>query len=169
MSSSPTTKSRTLRAKIALVPTLTLGLLGASVAIAGPAGANDDDRNHGRDCKVKPLKPVDARGDWVNFPVSVKCDDGRKVIHIHQKRFEKDRGRDTKLHDGDYDSFSHYVHRGDRYDVVDRYDKVSRKLDRRGPEEVYHVIRYAVQDGHGRVHWSGWITSDTLKGVNSHD
>lgn len=167
MSSTPTTKSRSIKAKIALVPALSLGLLAG--AMAAPAQAHD---NHGHgskhDCTVKPLTPRDARGDWVNFPVSVKCDDGRKTVHIQQKRFEKDRGHDTRLHKEDHDYFTHYVHRGDRYEVKDSYDRVSRKLDRRGPEEVYHVIRFAVDDGHGRLVWSGWMKSDTLRGVNSH-
>ncbi|MEV7636885.1 hypothetical protein AB0N71_12015 [Pseudarthrobacter enclensis] len=152
--------------KLAVVPALTLGLLGSFVSVAGPAAAYD--RVSGRGCTVRPLTPKDARGDWVNFPVSVKCGDGRKLVYIQQRRYEKDRGRDTRLHDGRYDEFTHYVHRGDRYEVVDRYDRVSRKLDRRGPEEVYHEIRFAVSERNGRLEWSGWMRSGTLTGVNSH-
>ncbi|MCY1673368.1 hypothetical protein OVA06_01325 [Pseudarthrobacter sp. SL88] len=165
MSITPTLKTRSIRAKMALVPALTLGLLGGAAVIAAPAQANDNYRNG---CTVKPLTPQDARGDWVNFPVSVRCGDGKKLVHIQQKRYEKDRGRDTKLHEGMYDGFTYYVHRGDRYEIVDRYDRVSRKLDRRGPEEVYHEIRFAVVDRNGRLEWSGWMRSGTLTGVNSH-
>jgi hypothetical protein len=164
MSITPT-KTRSTRAKIALVPVLSFGLL---AGFAAPAQADYDRHDYRHGCTVKPLIPQDARGDWVNFPVSVKCDDGRKVVHIQQKRYEKDRGRDTRLHDGHYDEFGIYVHRADRKEVKDRYDQVSRKLDRHGPEEVYHEIRFAVDKGHGRVEWSGWVKSDTLRGVNSH-
>jgi hypothetical protein len=169
MSITPTMKTRSTRAKIALVPVLSFGLLAGAAAVAAPAAAHDDrDRDHRHGCNVQPLKPADARGDWVNFPVSVKCDDGRKVVHIQQKRYEKDRGRDTRLHDGNHDAFHIYVHRADRKEVKDRYDQVSRRLDRRGPEEVYHEIRFAVDKGHGRLEWSGWVKSETLTGVNSH-
>lgn len=167
MSITPTLKTRSIGAKMALVPALTLSLLGGTAAVAGPASAYD--RPSDRGCTVRPITPKDARGDWVNFPVSVRCGDGRKLVHIQQKRYEKDRGRDTKLHDGKYDEFTYYVHRGDRYEIVDRYDRVSRKLDRRGPEEVYHEIRFAVDDRNGRLEWSGWMRSGTLTGVNSHD
>jgi hypothetical protein len=41
MSITASAKTRSTRAKIALVPVLSLGLLGGSVALAAPAQAND--------------------------------------------------------------------------------------------------------------------------------
>jgi hypothetical protein len=159
MSITPTIKSRSTRAKIALVPVLSLGLLGGSVAMAAPAQADDSIRG----CTVKPLKPTDERGRWVNFKISVKCDDGRRTVHIRQKLYEADRGRDTKFGD---DYITRRVNRDDRY-INSRHD-VPRNLDRRGSEEVYHVISFAVEYDNGRLtHWSDWKKSETLRNVNA--
>ena len=54
------------------------------------------------------------------------------------------------------------------YKTIDSLDKVSPNLDRRGSEEVYHVIWFAVEDGHGKLEWSGPKTSETLRYVNAH-
>ena len=161
--STPTTKTRATRSKIALVPVLSLGLLAGSAAVAGPASAYDDSI---RGCTVKPLKPTDERGRWVNFKISVKCDDGRRTVHIRQVRFEADRGRDTRLGD---DYFVRYLNHNDRYKIVDSRHEVGRKLDRRDSEEVYHVISFAVEYDNGKLsHWSSWKKSETLRNVNAY-
>jgi hypothetical protein len=156
-----TTKTRSIRARIALVPALSLGLLAGSAAIAAPAQAdNDRDAKHG--CTVEALKPSDERGVWVNFKISVNCENGKRTVHIKQVRYEADRGRDTVLG-------SDYITRDVRgYKTIDSLDKVPSNLDRRGSEEVYHVIWYGVEDDHGKV--SKWFfdKSPTLKYVNAH-
>jgi hypothetical protein len=156
-------KTRSSRARIALVPALSLALLGGSVAMAAPAQANDDSI---RGCTVKPLKPVEERGIWVNFKISVKCKDGQRTVHIKQKRYEADRGRDTFLGDS---YFRRDLNRHDDYKIIDSPDKVRPNLDRRGAEEVYHVVSFAVEDGHGNLsHWSDWKKSEVLRDVNVH-
>jgi hypothetical protein len=159
MSIIPTMKTR---ARIALVPALSLSLLGGSAAMAAPV---QTDYDHGsiNGCTVKPLKPTDERGIWVNFKISVKCDDGRRTVHIRQVRYEADPGRDTFL-GSDY--FTPDV-RG--YKTIDSLDKVPPNLDRRGSEEVYHKISFAVENEHGKLSkWSDWKKSETLKYVNAH-
>ncbi|MET1087948.1 MAG: hypothetical protein ABWY04_12645 [Arthrobacter sp.] len=156
-------KARSARARIALVPVLSLGLLAGSVAVAAPAQANDDSI---RGCTVKPLKPTDERGNWVNFKISVKCEDGKRTVHIRQVRFEADRGRDTRLGD---DYFVRHLDRYDRYKIVDSLHQVRKNLDRNGSEEVYHKISFAVENDNGRLsRWSDWKTSEVLRGVNVH-
>ena len=157
MSITPTMKTRSTRAKIALVPILSLGLLGGSVAMAAPAQADQSIRG----CTVKPLKPSDERGIWVNFKISVKCEDGKRTVHIKQKRYEADRGRDTFLGD---DYFKRDLNRHDRSKTINSFDQVRRNLDRRGGEEVYHVISFAVEKDNGRLSdWSDWKKSETLR------
>jgi hypothetical protein len=115
MSTTPTMKTRSIRARIALVP-----------------ADNDRDSKHG--CTVEALKPTDERGVWVNFQIKVDCDHGKRTVRIKQVRYEADRGRDTFL---GQDYFKRDV-RG--YKTIDSLDKVRPNLDRRGSEEVYHVI-----------------------------
>ncbi|MCU1517658.1 MAG: hypothetical protein JWQ75_2379 [Pseudarthrobacter sp.] len=161
MSGTTTTKTRSLRAKIALIPALSLGLLAGSAAIAAPAQAdNDRDSKHG--CTVKALKPSDERGIWVNFQIKVNCEDGKRTVHIKQVRYEADRGRDTRLGE---DYFERDV-KGHK--VIDSLDKVRQNLDRKGSEEVYHVIWYGVENDRGKVTQWHYDKSPTLRYVNSH-
>ena len=55
---SKTSVNRSTRAKVALVPVLSLGLLGASMALAAPAQA--ETTRYG--CTVDPLDPKDQHG-----------------------------------------------------------------------------------------------------------
>ncbi|VXC25036.1 conserved exported hypothetical protein [Arthrobacter sp. 9AX] len=161
--STPTMKTRSTRSRIALVPLLSLGLLVGSVAVAAPAQAYDESI---RGCTVTPLKPTDERGNWVNFKISVKCEDGKRTVHIRQVRFEADRGRDTFLGDS---YFVRHLDRHDRYKVIDSLDQVKKNLDRHGSEEVYHKISFAVENDNGRLsRWSEWKTSEVLRNVNVH-
>jgi hypothetical protein len=163
MSISPTTRTRSARAKIALVPALSVSLFAGSVAMAAPAQANDDSI---RGCTVKPLKPTDERGNWVNFRISVTCDGGRRTVHIRQIRYEADRGRDTRLGD---DYFVRHLDRNDHCKIEDSLDQVKQNLDRQGSEEVYHVVSFAVENGDGDLsHWSDWEKSEVLRDVNVH-
>lgn len=161
MSGTTTTKSRSLRARIALVPALSLSLLGGSAVFAAPAQA-DNDRDSKRGCTVEALKPSDERGVWVNFKIKVDCTDGKRTVHIKQVRYEADRGRDTRLGDS-------YIERDVRgHKVIDSLDKVRQNLDRRGSEEVYHVIWYGVENKDGKVTKWHYDKSPTLRYVNSH-
>ncbi|WP_104043511.1 hypothetical protein [Arthrobacter sp. ZGTC412] len=155
-----TTKSGSTKAKIALVPVLSLGLLGGSVAIAGPAAADYDQKIRG--CTVKPVKPSQERGGGVNFKISVKCDDGKRTVHVKQKLYEEDLGKDTKF---DEKYIKRHVNRDDRF-INSRYG-VPRYLDRYDGEEVYHEISFAVEDDKGKLSkWSGWKKSPTLHHVS---
>ena len=87
MSITPSTGIRSTRARIALVPLLSLGLLGGSVAFAGPVQAHDDRRDDRHGCTVKPLDPKDLRGNKVDFRIKADCD-GKKTVHIRQLRLD---------------------------------------------------------------------------------
>ncbi|MDQ0674499.1 hypothetical protein QFZ36_002060 [Pseudarthrobacter siccitolerans] len=164
MSITPTIKSRTTRAKIALIPALSLGLFVGSAAFAAPAHAHDDDSIRG--CTVKPLKPTDERGNWVNFRISVKCEDGKRTVHIRQIRYEADRGSDTRLGD---DYFVRHLDHKDDYKIIDSLDHVQQNLDRHGSEEVYHKVSFAVENANGHLSdWSDWEKSEVLRDVNVH-
>lgn len=151
MSITPLKKTRSTRAKIAMVPVLSLGLLGGSMALAAPAQADKDHKING--CTVKAEKPSNDRGGWVNFKISIKCDDGKKrTVKVEQKRYEKDNGPDTRL--GKVRSWERDFDRNDRHKSIDSYDHVSKHLDRHDGEEVYHEVRFAVKYDNGK--WSSW-------------
>jgi hypothetical protein len=148
MSITPTTKIRSTRAKIALVPVLSLGLLGGSVAMAAPAQA-ETSRNG---CTVDPLDPRDLRGYRVDFKIKVDCR-GEKTVQIRQLRYEDERG---PRRSDDFLGSSHFTEKFDRRDdarTIHSVDHV-RNLDRRGAEEVYHLVSFRVKDDRG--HWSDW-------------
>ncbi|WP_458779973.1 hypothetical protein [Arthrobacter sp. D3-16] len=149
MSITPT-KTRSFRAKIALIPALSLALLGGSVAISAPAAA-DNDYRHG--CNVDPLEPKDLRGHKVDFKIKVHCY-GEKTVQIRQLRYEDERGprrSDDFLGGSHFKENFHKRHNDHKY--ISSVDRV-RNLDRRGAEEVYHVTSFRVKDHKG--HWSDW-------------
>ncbi|WP_461188030.1 hypothetical protein [Arthrobacter sp. Z4-13] len=151
MSITSTTKSRSIGAKIALVPVLSLGLLGGSMAIAGPASADYDKKISG--CTVKAEKPSHEKGTTVNFKISIKCDDGKKrTVKVQQRRFEKDNGPDTRL--GKVRTFERHFDRNDHHKTINSRDYVPRHLDHHDGEEVYHEVRFAVKYDNGK--WSSW-------------
>ena len=84
---SNTPKNRATMAKIALVPVFSLGLLGASVAIAAPVQAETS--RYG--CSVDPRDPKALRGNRVDFRIKVDCS-GEKTVQIRQLRYEDERG-----------------------------------------------------------------------------
>jgi hypothetical protein len=130
--------------------------------MAAPAQADESIRG----CTVKPLKPTDERGIWVNFTISVKCHDGNRVVHIRQARYEADRGRDTSL---GRSYFTRNLNGRDHSETINSFDKVPTNLDRRGSEEVYQLVSFAVEEKNGRLsQWSDWKKSETLRYVNAH-
>lgn len=152
MSITPTTGIRSTRARITLVPLLSLGLLGGSVAFAGPAQAHDDRRDDRHGCTVKPLDPKDLRGNKVDFRIKADCD-GKKTVHIRQLRYEDEKG---PRRSDDFLGSSHFYEEFDKNDdarIIHSVDKV-RNLDKRGAEEVYHMVSYRVKKDNG--HWSDW-------------
>jgi hypothetical protein len=145
MSITPTTKART-RA-IALVPIVSLGLLGGSVAVAAPAQA-ETSRNG---CTVNPLDPRDLRGNRVDFRIKVECRADR-TVQIRQLRYEDERG---PRRSDDFLGGSHFTEKFNWRDTrtIHSVDRVP-NLDRRGTEEVYHIVSFRVKTNNG--HWSDW-------------
>lgn len=150
--------NRATKAKIALVPVVSLGLLGGLIAVAAPANAETS--RYG--CTVDPLDPRDLRGNKVDFRIKVDCN-GEKTIQIRQKRYEDEKGpRRTDELLGK----SRFTEEFDRKDdaIIIRSVDVVKNLDRRGSEEVYHVVSFRVQNKGG--HWSDWTRweeSDVVK------
>ena len=167
MSITQTAKTRSTRAKIALVPFLTLGMFVGSLAVAGPAQANDDhdrDRDRIRGCTVTPEDPRDLRGNRVDFRIEVDCNEDR-IVQIRQLRYEDERG---PRRSDDFLGHSHFTVKvnDDDKKTIHSVDHV-RNLDRRGDEEVYHLVSFRVKkdDGHWSdwSHWSDWKKSDVVE------
>ncbi|PNI09195.1 hypothetical protein CXX84_07680 [Arthrobacter sp. AFG7.2] len=164
MSITPSTGIRSTRARIALVPLLSLGLLGGSAAIAAPVQA-DDGKNERYGCTVTPLKPDKLHGKWVDFSIKVTCDDktdSKRTVHIRQLRYEDEKGPRRTDDLLGRSRFMEEFKNNDKDDtrIIGSVDKV-RNLDRRGTEEVYHVVSFRVQKGNGN--WSDWTKWEESK------
>ncbi len=169
MSITASTRTRSTRAKIALVPLISIGLFG-SLAIAAPAQAHDDGHDDWQGCSVKPLDPKDLRGNRVDFSIKVKCDnekdgrkDGEKSVLIRQLRYEDEHGPQRS---DDFLGFSYFYENFDRWDdarILHSVDRV-RNLDHRSAEEVYHLVSFKVKDNKGHwSDWSGWKSSEVVE------
>ena len=140
--------NRSTRAKVAMVPVLSLGLLGASLALAAPANAETSRSG----CTVDPQDPKDLRGNKVDFRIKVDCN-GEKTVQIRQLRYEDDAGpRRTDDFLG-RTVFTESFERHDRSRILLSVDRAP-NLDRRGSEEVYHLVSFRVENKGG--HWSDW-------------
>lgn len=137
-------KYRPLVAKIALIPAVTLGLIGGPVALAGPATAATSDRG----CTVDPLKPT-QHDHKVDFRIFVDCY-GDRTVQIRQLRFEDDPGR----HD-DFLGASVFWKSFDRRDGAVRIHSYDHVPNGPGSEEVYQVVSFRVRSGNSD-HWSDW-------------
>ena len=150
-------KSRPLAARIVLVPALALGLIGGSVALAGPATASTTERG----CTVDPLKPTQHHHE-VDFRIYVDCD-GNKTVEIRQLRFEDDdHGRDDLLGKSTFEeSF------GPRDDSVTlhSYWDVPKKSDH---NEVYQLVSFRVRSGNSD-NWSDWTRWEKSDVARIHD
>lgn len=144
MSITPTMKTRSTRARIALVPVLSVGMLGGSVAMAAPAQA-ETSRNG---CTVEPRHPTDLRGDRFDFRIDVSCKGG-KTVQIRQLRYEDERGR----HNDDFLGSSYFKESFDWRDHSRTIHSVDH-ADHRGSNDVYQLVSFRVADERG--HWSDW-------------
>jgi hypothetical protein len=153
MSTTTPTKSRPLGTRFALISAVSLGLIGGPVALAVPADASTSLRG----CTVNPLKPTDAGRNVAEFKIKIDCN-GKKVVEVRQKRFEKDRhGRDDKLGDS---SWTKYFDRHDDKVTVSKKDKVDKD---RGKDRVYHEVSFRVKSGNNWSDWTKWERSDVAR------
>ncbi|MGN7199791.1 hypothetical protein [Arthrobacter sp. SAFR-044] len=143
-----------------MVPVLSLGLFGGLLAMAAPANA-ETSRNG---CTVDPKDPKDLRGNKVDFRIKVDCDGG-KTVQIRQLRYEDDRG---PRRSDDFLGRTVFTEQFDRHDgarTISSIDHVP-NLDRRGAEEVYHLVSFRVENHNG--HWSDWTAWEKSAVVEVH-
>ncbi len=154
MSTTTPTKSRPLGTRFALISAVSLGLIGGPVALAVPADASTSLRG----CTVNPLKPTDAGKNVAEFKIKIDCN-GKKVVEVRQKRFEKDRnGRDDKL--GNTTEWRKY------FDKHDGKVTVSKKADvdkDKGKDRVYQEVSFRVKNGNNWSDWTKWERSDVAR------
>lgn len=152
----PTRPRRSLAARVALVSTVSLGLLAGPIAMASPASAAT--ANSTRDnCSVTAFRPhADRDNGWkrdgksvrVNFAFKIHCDKGTRVW-FNQKMFQEKGRWDVKRIGHVEDSV--WV-RGTKFIVND--EKVSAH---RGDNvvKVFHTVRIQFKDNNGSK-WSSW-------------
>jgi hypothetical protein len=161
MTMTPPTPSRR-SARIALVSTVSLGLLAGPIAMATPAVAD----SKSADCTVKALKPKvhdKDKGGYkkgerkfvkVEFEFKIRCDKDAKV-HFEQKMFQKD-GK-WKVDQIGKDHGNVWVHKHESVvNIVKVYDK-----DRHDKyEKVFHYVKIRVEkkDRYGK--WAKWSDFD---------
>lgn len=154
-------KYRPTRAKIALVSLASLGLLGGSVAVAAPAQADTKYRG----CDFDAKKPDDKRGNRVDFKIWIDCKDGT-TVQIRQRLYEDDLGgRRADDQIGDVRHFEKHFGKNDRAKTISSPANIP-NLDKRGTEEVYHIVSIRVKNNNG--HWSDWSKWDKSETVTVH-
>lgn len=160
MSMTPPTPARR-SARVALVSTVSLGLLAGPIAMAAPAAAD----TKSADCTVKALKPkVHDKGNGgykkgerkfvkVDFEFKIRCDKDAKV-HFDQWMFQKDGKKNDRI-GKDYGTV--WVHKHESVvNVVKVYDK-----DRHDKfEKVFHFVKIQVVKKDKYGHWSKWSDFD---------
>jgi hypothetical protein len=103
---------------------------------------------------VDPLKPTDAGRNVAEFKIKIDCN-GKKVVEVRQKRFERDRhGKDDKL---GHDSWTKYFDRHDDKVTVSKKDTVHKD---RGKDRVYQEVSFRVKSGNNWSDWTKWERSD---------
>lgn len=159
---SPTRQRRPLAAKLALVSTVSMGLLAGPVAFAGPASAMADHGKDDKNCHVTAYTPkkVDyghkdrdyGKSVKVEFKFKIHCDKGTKVYFDHKMfqghgRKDKDLGRDHGWV---------WVH-GDKY----FNDKAKVHADRGDKDvKVSHTVKIQFKDKDRHGHWTWKSDSD---------
>lgn len=158
-----TKKASSLRAKIALMSAVGLGLAGVPVALAGPAQAATASSYA---CSVTPVKPAfyghNSSGvKQINYPIRVSCWKNR-VLNIQQEQWEDDYSWtfpfDGNDRTGTYSVSNYHVGAGQTKTI-----NVIRTLQNTEPgnEEVFHQVRF--QEGADGLWspWTGWKKSAT--------
>jgi hypothetical protein len=164
---SPTPQRHPLAAKLALVSTVSLGLLAGPVALAGPASAAPEHGKDDKNCHVTAYKPYKAERDGkdrdygksvkVVFKFKIHCDKGTRVYFDH-KMF-KHGGRDDK--DLGRDHGWVWVH-GNKY--FDSKEKVS--FDRGDKDvKVSHTVKIQFKDKDRHGHWTWKSDSDRAHAI----
>ncbi|WP_104174430.1 hypothetical protein [Arthrobacter sp. Y81] len=104
------------------------------------------------------MKPTDAGKNVAEFKIKIDCN-GKKVVEVRQKRFEKDRnGRDDKL--GNTTEWRKY------FDKHDGKVTVSKKADvdkDKGKDRVYQEVSFRVKNGNNWSDWTKWERSDVAR------
>ncbi|MFE5838410.1 hypothetical protein [Arthrobacter sp. NPDC056493] len=150
----PPTKSR-LSARLALVSTVSLGLLAGPIAMASPASAAETSKRD--NCSVTAYKPhADNGRGWkndrksvrVNFAFKIHCDKGTRV-YFNQKMFQEKGRWDVKrighVDDSVWVDGTEYIVNDERVSA-DRHDKFVK---------VFHTVRIEFKDN-DRSKRSSW-------------
>lgn len=156
MTITPPTPRRPLAARLALVSTVSLGLLAGPIAFAGPASATASHGDRDRvDCWVE-AKKVDHRENYghysdnrkkrdkadVKFPFRVWCDKKTDVKFEHWIFQKKPNGKWVliKHRDGTIYDVKEAVRKHTNAEVKDRGH-------RGGEEKVFHVVKIKFDNG----------------------
>lgn len=158
MTISSATPQRRPLARLALVSVASLGLIGGSVAVAGPASAggyDDGDKHKKVECWVDAKRVDHKEGDYgkyadhrkkdtadVKFPFKVWCDKKTDVKFDHWIFQKKPNGRWVliKHRDGKIENVKDAVWKYTKAEVKDRGRKG-------GEEKVFHVVKIKFDNG----------------------
>lgn len=158
MTTSPTQR-RPLAARLALVSTVSLGLVAGPVAFAGPASAVPQDSKKVNCWIVKAHDPYllkyhkkgHKKFAKVDFSFKIKCDKNAKVKYHHWIMEEKRHNKLIKEKRGELDVRKNYVkHENTRADV---------EKDKNNRVKVFHVVKIYFEKEKGK----GWYGSDYEK------
>ena len=150
----PTRPRRSLAARVALVSTVSLGLLAGPIAMASPASATENSKDN--NCSVTAFRPhADKDNGWkkdgksvrVNFAFKIHCDK-RTRVWFDQKMFQEKGRWDFKRIGHVEDSV--WV-RGTKFIVND--EKVSAHHGD-NVVKVFHTVRIQFKDNGSK--WSSW-------------
>lgn len=162
----PTRQRRPLAARLALVSTISLGLVAGPIALAGPANAAGYPKKD--TCTVEAKKPDvhEKKGtkDYgkavkVVFKFKISCDKGTHV-YFDQKLF-----KETKKWDG-----KQIRPHSKGWVWVPKNKEIKVEVDKVFPEKnkkqitVYHIVKIAYKDKNGKGSWKS--DSDESKHVD---
>lgn len=158
MTTSPTQR-RPLAARLALVSTVSLGLVAGPLALAGPASAAGytPPRHDNDNCRVVAYKPYGIYGNYRNhtkklekvvFKFKIHCDERTRVYYDH-RMFQKDGRWDKEIRDRHRHGSK--VVRGDEWvtKVVDVKNDNHRERD----IKVVHVVKIVFKDKDNHHRW----------------
>jgi hypothetical protein len=158
---SPPRDRRSLAARLALVSTVSLGLVAGPIALAAPAVA--DAKSNG--CTVKALKPEvkDTKGSGhkkgekkfvkVEFAFKIKCDKKARV-HFEQVMFQKDGKRNVEIGSSKGNVWVH------KNITIVKVAKVYDKDRHEKYETVFHYVKIREQNKDKYGKWAKWSDFD---------